>query len=859
MAVSSELTTPRFLFVADSNNAVHQISFSNGARITANAVSPLGDIVYANPASTAGASSFIVFGNNQSVAVSGTFAPVVIRVLDANGRPVVNAPVTFTSTNPGLTLTNTTTTTNGLGYAFLSAPTPTANGQYPVTVAAGTATTTVTLTTTGGTNPGGGGVADTGLGGLFAVSGNGQVTLESTPLGQPLVVEVRDDAGKPVPNVPIAFALDETNALVGQLRTYFPSGGETGSVTCPTSISCTGVTDANGRATINFSPSVIQSGVTFRQATILVTAGNRSLNLYVTAVKVSNFTNFLDVRILKPADQGQILEVPAGGTLPGAIQAFVQVNASGVATPVANVGMTVSTGIDPTTGPTVTCGTSGTALSDNTGIATCDLVAGPKSSSLAVPLMVDVAGRRFTLTVRVTQATTPSKIQVIQGGDQHALPGQQLPLTLVAQVQDAAGNPLSGVPVTWTPSNINGVTLTNASTQSDTSGRVSAIAKVGTAPGTHIITLKAGDATATFTVRSDAALGSLVAANTPQTAEVGKTFAQPLVVTLRDTNGTPVANTTVNFAVTSGNATLSASTATTNAQGQASVTATAGATAGQSTITAIVGTLSATFTLTARLPGPSFDLNGLLNGANYQTQRGFGPNNTVAIAPGQILTITGTGIATGVQGIMIPRSLIGPLPTSLGGVQVTIGGTAAPIYNVGTVNGREQVTVQVPWELVAGTNTDIVVNVQGGSTTLSNVPVAEVAPGIFENQVGGQSVPLLVDTTDGRFVGTIARGRTYKAYLVGLGPVTPNTGTNRAGLRDQLVRDTIIVGLNNQGVRVIRAEAVEGVVGVYAVTFEVPNDTNIAPSGQTIGFAVGVIPAGSSGAVIAYAPGVLVE
>lgn len=84
----------------------------------------------------------------------------------------------------------------------------------------------------------------------------------------------------------------------------------------------------------------------------------------------------------------------------------------------------------------------------------------------------------------------------------------------------------------------------------------------------------------------------------PQTV-ARSTASQPLTVTVRDQNGDPIANRTVNWTVATGTGTLTSATSTTNAQGVATMTFTAGATAGAATVTASVGNLTpVTFNIT---------------------------------------------------------------------------------------------------------------------------------------------------------------------------------------------------------------------------------------------------------------------
>jgi hypothetical protein len=80
-----------------------------------------------------------------------------------------------------------------------------------------------------------------------------------------------------------------------------------------------------------------------------------------------------------------------------------------------------------------------------------------------------------------------------------------------------------------------------------------------------------------------------------QTAAVGTTFAQSLIVRATTASGTSVSGATIAFTVTSGSATLAAATATTDSTGEASTQITAGTATGPIVVTAdVVGTAVAT-------------------------------------------------------------------------------------------------------------------------------------------------------------------------------------------------------------------------------------------------------------------------
>jgi adhesin/invasin len=91
---------------------------------------------------------------------------------------------------------------------------------------------------------------------------------------------------------------------------------------------------------------------------------------------------------------------------------------------------------------------------------------------------------------------------------------------------------------------------------------------------------------------------SLVSGNS-QSTTVGLAAAAPLIVSVADQNGSPLANATVTWAVASGGGTLSSTSTTTDSNGQAQITYTAATTAGTASVTATVDALSAvTFTMT---------------------------------------------------------------------------------------------------------------------------------------------------------------------------------------------------------------------------------------------------------------------
>lgn len=152
------------------------------------------------------ASITVVQGDQQNGRVGEMLAdPVVVTVTDATGRPVVEATVVFTLTDPapGAALTPDTTTTNADGVASTQVLLGTRPGAQAGGVQAldaqgqPTAQTQFTVT-----------ALSESANGIAAVSGDSQAAPVGTTLPQPLVVEVKDAFGNPVPGVTVAWTVD---------------------------------------------------------------------------------------------------------------------------------------------------------------------------------------------------------------------------------------------------------------------------------------------------------------------------------------------------------------------------------------------------------------------------------------------------------------------------------------------------------------------------------------------------------------------------------------------------------------------------------------------------------------------------
>jgi uncharacterized protein with beta-barrel porin domain len=218
-----------------------------------------------------------------------------------------------------------------------------------------------------------------------------------------------------------------------------------------------------------------------------------------------------------------------------------------------------------------------------------------------IPATVPETCSTANATVTVTAAVVVRTVSVSSGNNQTGTVGTALPLPLVVLVQDNGVASPNNV-INWTTT---GGTLSAESSLADTIGLATINLTLPATAGVVTVTgTRADDNTvfATFTATATAlpVVRTLsVSSGNNQSATVGNTLLQPLVVLAQD-NGANAANISINWTATGG--TLSAPSSLTDAGGLASVNLTLPATAGVVTVTgtrADDNTVVATFTATA--------------------------------------------------------------------------------------------------------------------------------------------------------------------------------------------------------------------------------------------------------------------
>jgi uncharacterized protein (TIGR03437 family) len=194
----------------------------------------------------------------------------------------------------------------------------------------------------------------------------------------------------------------------------------------------------------------------------------------------------------------------------------------------------------------------------------------------------------------------------------------------------------------------------------------------------------------------------------------------------------------------------------------------------------------------------------------------FDPLVGGALGPGNIVQIYGSNLAA-----QTTSATSIPLPTTLGGTSVIIGGIQVPLYFV----SAGQINAQVPFTLAAGTSYQVLISANGALTTPDQIQISSASPGIAAFASG----QIIAQHLDGSLVtdaSPAAPGEYVVFYMAGLGltnnPVATGAASPSAVLATPLVAPSLSLG--GETVPILFAGLTPGLVGLYQVNFQVPAD-----------------------------------
>lgn len=230
---------------------------------------------------------------------------------------------------------------------------------------------------------------------------------------------------------------------------------------------------------------------------------------------------------------------------------------------------------------------------------------------------------------------------------------------------------------------------------------------------------------------------------------------------------------------------------------------------------------------------PQFTTSSLVNAASFRP----------GIVPGGLSSIFGTGLLEAISETVLPSGA-----TSFNGTIVRIDGVEAPLLSL-SPGSPEQVNFQVPFEVLPGQLVSVEVENNGTATTIDNVAVFSVQPGIFEVAQGQGTIGAVLHA-DGSLV-TAANpaelGEALSLYFTGggalnePGAVTGELGPSSPPLTTAGTTDVLLGGVKTE---VLFSGYAPSFMGLYQANFIVPPDG--ACGSQSLSVVVSATPSPSS-------------
>jgi Fe-S cluster assembly iron-binding protein IscA len=430
-------------------------------------------------------------------------------------------------------------------------------------------------------------------------------------------------------------------------------------------------------------------------------------------------------------------------------------------------------------------------VTDNSGNFSTNFTLGVKA--LTATVTCAATGYTSAVFTEVGVAGAPSVIKQFSGNAQSAPVDTQLPAPLVALVQDAHANPVSGVSVTFSDGGKGG-SFTSSTVNTDVYGHATTFYTNPSKSGTVKVTASTPGVTAaaSFTVTVTAPTSISITSGNNQSAAVGMQLSQALTVLVTDKNNNPIVNASVSFSDGGAGGSFSnPNPVLTGSNGTATQSYTLPLVAGTVSVTASATGLTQTAVFTeSAIPGAA---------ANVAIVGGNNQSGAAGAQLAQALTVEVTDqYGNAVPGVSVLFSDGGAGGTfSNANPSLTSGaGTVTQMYNLPTLAGPITITATAAAvanpatfgeTAVAGNAANISV-VSGNNQTAPNgtqlpQPLVVLVTDQYSNPVAGINVTFSDGGAGGTFVYanpvvTVTNGNASQFYI--LPPVAGETITIKA-------------------------------------------------------------------------------
>ena len=614
--------------------------------------------------------------------------PVVVKVTDSGGNPVSGVTIALTAQGgPGVLSGAAPAATDATGLATFSTLSIDKAGTYTLHATDGTRViSSASFVISAGTSSS-----------ITVEAGNGQSAAVTTNYASQLKVSVQDALGNGVAGIVVTFAA--------------PSSGASVAFSGPATVT----TDSSGVAAISVTANT-------QVGSFQVTASAPG----TAAPAVFSLTN-----VAGSASHLAFVEQPSGAAAGAVIAPPVTVQLTdSTGNNVAQAGVAVTLSLNPAAGRLAAIGGTSTVATSASGLASfADLsiaTAGSYQLTAVGTSLVSAQSNAFTIT-----AGAASTVTVSGGSPQSTIVLAPFAVPLQVLVSDAAGNPLSGVTVSFeAPLGGASATLSSASATTDAGGHASVSAVANATVGSYTVTASVtGVATAaSFALTNVGGTGvNLAFTQQPGNTAAGTVIAPPVVVKVTDSGGNPVSGVTIALTAQGGPGVLSgAAPAATDATGLA-------------TFSTLSIDKAGTYTLHAT------DGTRVISSASFVISAGTSSSITVEAGNGQSAAVT-TNYAS-----QLKVSVQDALGNGVAGIVVTF---AAPSSGA-SVAFSGPATVTTDSSGVAAIS--VTANTQVGSFQVTASAPGTAAPAVFSltNVAGSASHLAFVEQPSGAAAGVV--------------------------------------------------------------------------------------------------------